>query len=155
MPPIPHSGIQSDRDTVYKEKDRFEEGQAQVDPFGYLWKSSFILKKDTTHLYHNDMYLFLSEYLVDIIVQLVHIQHILKGGTKHVHDVKPFVEWYNPSANVVHLVMGRRAVLGKGDKLVFAALMHVMVCHLVLAEIQANHEKRAFFVGVRLIDEHW
>jgi hypothetical protein len=30
----------------------------------------------------------------------------------------------------------------------------VMVCHLVLAEIQANHEKRAFFVGVGLIDEH-
>lgn len=101
------------------------------------------------------MYLFLSECLLAIIVQLIHIQYILKGGAKHVHDVKPFVERCDPCANVVHLVIGRNAVLGKGDKLVFAALMHVMVCHLVLAEIQANCEKRAFFVGMRLIDKHW
>lgn len=101
------------------------------------------------------MYLLFSEYLVDIIVQLVHIQYILKGGTKHVHDVKLFVERRDPFANVVHLDVGRNAVLGKGDELMIMLVMHVVIRHLVLAEIQANREKSAFWIGMGLIDEHW
>ncbi len=101
------------------------------------------------------MYLFLSECLVDIIVQLVHIQYILKGGAKHVHDVKLFVERRDPFANVVHLVVGRKAVLGKGDELMIMLVMHVVIRHFVLAEIQANREKSALWIGMRLIDKHW
>ena len=89
-----------------------------------------------------------------IVIELVHVQHILKGCAKRVHDVKLFVERYNPSANVVDLVMGRNAILGKGYELVVIVLLHVMIRHLVLAEIQANHEKSAFWIGMRLIDKH-
>lgn len=153
MPPIQHSGIQIDRDRRYKEKDKFEEGLAQVDPFGYLMKSSFILKKRykpnciTRFMYRINI-------LHGIVIQLVHIQHILKGGAKRVHDVVLFVERRDPFANVVHLDVGRNAVLGKGDELMVIVLLHVVIRHLVLAEIQANHEKRAFWIGMRLIDKH-
>lgn len=62
------------------------------------------LKKDTNHLYHTYMYLFLSECLVDIIVQIICVQHIIKGDSKQVHDVILIVERCNPFANVVYLV---------------------------------------------------
>lgn len=101
------------------------------------------------------MYLLCKDYLVSVDIQIIRVQHILKGGSEQIHDVILFVERCDPSANVVHLVMSRNAVLGKGDELVFIILMHVVICHLVLAEIQANHEKSALWIGVRLIDEHW
>ena len=111
------------------------------------------LKKIQTKLYHA---IYVSDlFLVGIVIELVYVQHILKGVTKHVHDVILFVERHNPSANIVDLVKGRNAILGKGDELMVIIMMHVVVRHLVLAEIQANHEKRAFFVRMRLIDKHW
>lgn len=91
------------------------------------------LKKDTNQIVSR--FIYRIYILHGIVIQLVHVQHISKGGAKHVHDVMLFVERRNPRANVVHLVIGRNAILGKGDELVIIVMMHVVIRHLVLAEI--------------------
>lgn len=72
--------------------------------------------------------------LVRYYAQLFLLQAITKGIAKHIHDAMFGIQWLNPCINVSELIVVRMTILGKGHHLMIV-LIHMMVRHLVLAEV--------------------
>jgi hypothetical protein len=80
--------------------------------------------------------------LVRYYAQLFLFQAITKGIAKHIHDAIFGIQWLNPRINVSELIVIRATILGKGNHLMIV-LIHLVVRHLVFAEVQLNNEKTA------------
>jgi len=95
--------------------------------------------------------MFFLELMYELQFGLIHA--ITKGIAKEIHNALLFKLSLRPFRDVATLVITRNAILGKGNDFTLM-LLHMMICHLIFAEIHLNDKNSACIAVLFLIDKH-